>query len=231
MDKQKSYRPDDNKHDAVNFDSWDSAQLVEYLAKAGVGEYGEMFMAHKITGRLAPLLTDNDLKEMGIAIVGDRLRVKAIIHNLGRKVRFDTRMKILWEGTERVYHSSAQETCFTCCGFFPIDPSTYKLTHNHLRIKKVTPARCGPIELCCCKEYTINSIDLSKIDDVDVLGEPAPCCVRVFCCAAGRDLIELQTKTKPEDAKVVLALRQGDGERVSTIIMNQIEDAQVIERD
>jgi len=50
-------------------------------------------------------------------------------------------------------------------------------------------------------------------------------------CAPGRDLIEIRTKIAPDDTKVVLVVKQGEGERVSAILMNQIEDAQVIERD
>jgi hypothetical protein len=131
---------------------------------------------------------------------------------------------------------SLKTTCLTVGSYISLsggaDPSTYKLTHNHLRIKKVTPARCGPIELCCCKEYTINNVDLTKVDDVDVIGEPAPCVQRVCCCANGRDLIEMRTSTGDEkDGRVVLTIKGGEGERVSGLIMGQIEEAQVMERE
>jgi hypothetical protein len=61
----QSYRLGKNNKDAEGFEEWDAQKLSEYFKKAGVGEYGEMFITHKITGRLAPLLTDLDLKEMG----------------------------------------------------------------------------------------------------------------------------------------------------------------------
>jgi hypothetical protein len=63
--KAPSYRLEKNNKDAEGFEEWDAQKLAEYFKKAGVGEYGEMFITHKITGRLAPLLTDLDLKEMG----------------------------------------------------------------------------------------------------------------------------------------------------------------------
>lgn len=110
------------------------------------------------------------------------------------------------------------------------DPSTYKLTSHHIRIKTVKPARCGPVKLCCCYEYSINNIDLTYVNDVDVIGEPAPCPYRVCCCASGKDHVEIQTPTE-RDGNVSLVLPQGHGEKVSSLILNQIEEAQKIERD
>jgi hypothetical protein len=92
------------------------------------------------------------------------------------------------------------------------------------------PQRCGPIKLCCCYEYSINNLDLSKVNDVDVFGEPAPCLWRTFCCASGKDHIEVQTPTEKE-GKLIIVLKQGEGDRVSTMILHQIEEAQIIERD
>jgi hypothetical protein len=110
------------------------------------------------------------------------------------------------------------------------DPSTYKLTSNHLKIKTVNPKRCGPITLCCCYEYSINNVDLTKVDDVDIIGVPAPCLPRVLCCAPGKDLVEVMSKAE-KGGKVVLELKQGEGEKVSTLILGQVEECQQIERD
>jgi hypothetical protein len=88
------------------------------------------------------------------------------------------------------------------------------LTSNHLKIKKVTPARCGPVKLCCCYEYSINNIDLSKVNDVDVYGEPAPWLLRTFCFAVGKEHIEIQTPSESE-GKLSLIVEQGQGDRVS----------------
>jgi len=258
--RNDSYRIDRvDQADTENFDKWTPAQFVSFLQKAQLGDYSEIFLHHKISGRLAPLLTDGDLKEMGIGIVGDRLRLRAVIHALGRKVRYDTRTKIWWEGKEQLYFGELEKYCWTCCGLCPdgtfrlcvtrikimsllssysqlylivnVDPSTYKLTSNHLRIKTVQPARCGPIRLCCCYRYSINNLDLSKINDVDILGEPAPCCQRTLCCVPGKDHVEIMTPTETPDGKVALILKQGDGEKVSGMILHQIEEAQMIERD
>mmetsp|Transcript_2729 Transcript_2729/g.3885 ORF Transcript_2729/g.3885 Transcript_2729/m.3885 type:complete len:231 (+) Transcript_2729:60-752(+) len=226
-----SYRiSNDNLDDIENWATWSPERLCGFLKKAGLGDYGEIFINHKISGRLAPLLSDADLKEMGVSIVGDRLRLKAVIGALGTRARYEKRTKTWWEGKEQLYFSDAQQCLCTCAGCCPDDPSTYKLTSNHLRVKTVNPFRCGPVRLCCCNEYKINNVDLSKVNDVDIFGEPAPCVWRVCCCAAGRDHIQIQTPTEKEGT-LVLTVQQGTGERISGMILHQIEEAQQLERD
>jgi hypothetical protein len=97
-------------------------------------------------------------------------------------------------------------------------------------VKTVNPLRCGPVKLCCCNEYNINNVDLSKINDVDIFGAPAPCFWRVLGCASGRDHIQIQTPAE-KDANLVLIVEQGKGERISGMILHQIEEAQQLERD
>ena len=102
-----------------NFDKWSTDELVGFLHKAQLGDYGEAFKRHKISGRLAPLLSDNDLIEMGVSLVGDRLRIKSLILSLGRQAKYNHRTKTWWEGTELLYFSEAEKNCMTCAGFCP----------------------------------------------------------------------------------------------------------------
>ena len=92
------------------------------------------------------------------------------------------------------------------------------------------PARAGPIRLCCCYQYTIDNVDLSKVEDVDIVGEPAPCCQRVLCCAPGRDHVIISTPTAP-GGQMSLVIPQGEGEKVANMLLHQIEEAQIMERD
>jgi hypothetical protein len=66
---------------------------------------------------------------------------------------------------------------------------------------------------------------------VDVIGVPAPCLLRACCCAKGKDILELQTAKALLNGKMVLTLKGGEGDGVSEIIMNQVEESQVMERD
>jgi len=229
------YKAMTGTYDATNkelsdFHTWDENKLADFFRKRGLGAYSEMLKKHKITGSLAPLLHDDDLKEMGVHIVGDRLMFKRYIRDLSKRERFHRRNEPLWEGQERLFFSECDKSCMTCFGFFPADPSTYKLTTNHLKVKRVNPVRCGPIPLCCFgASYVSNNIDLSKVDDVDVFHTPAPCCHRTCCCSSGKDLVEVESRFE-KGGKIFLTVKEGQGESVANLILNQVEESQKMER-
>jgi hypothetical protein len=166
-----SYRlHEGNKDDTSGFEEWDSKQLAAYLAKAGLGEYSEMFIGHKVTGRLAPLLSDLDLKEMGMSIIGDRLRMKSLILTLGRSVRYNTRTKTIWEATERIYFSDAEQCFWTCCGLFP--DGTYKILWS---VGKVLWSNRLIYVSSCVLVYPHRSIDIQTIDQSSQNQASHPC--------------------------------------------------------
>lgn len=107
-----------------------------------------------------------------------------------------------------------------------------KLTPSHLKVKKVQPVRCGPFRLFCFgSSYVSKNIDLSKVDDVDVMGIPAPCCHRTCCCSSGKDLIEVESRFESRgQGKIFLVLEEGHGESVANMILNQVEESQKMER-
>eukprot|EP00980_Cylindrotheca_fusiformis_P016299 scaffold4841_cov132-Cylindrotheca_fusiformis.AAC.12 len=220
---QDGYRPMEScreNHEVSNFDSWDSEQLGLFFRRKGLGEYCGALKKHKITGRI----------EIGIDVVGDRLMFRHHLKDLSRKDRFNKRMQALWQGTEQIFFSDHDRAFWTCGGLFPIDPSTYSLSTNHLRVRKVQPVRCGPVRLCCFGAYYYsNNIDLSKVDDVDVIGIPAPCFQKTCCCAKGKDRIEVESRFE-KGGKVSIILEEGQGDIVAAMILNQVEESQKMER-
>ena len=115
-----SYRPmatnNVEEPDLADFASWDSHRLGLYFRRHGLGEYQEMIVKHKITGQLAPLLQDDDLKEMGITVVGDRLQFRRSLKELSRRERFHKRIQSLWDGEERLFFSTCEQNCWTLGG-------------------------------------------------------------------------------------------------------------------
>jgi hypothetical protein len=216
------------------YHKWDEDQLAQYLTQHSLGQYAETFKHHKINGAIAPYIKDSDLKDMQITIVGDRLRIQRCLAELKSQARFHKRIQSLWEGQERLFYGNFDKNVGTCCGFCPVDPSTYRLTTNHLKVKKVRPVRCGPCVLGCFgATYVNNNIDLSKVDDVDVFGIPAPCIQRTCCCAKGKDIVEVESrfeKGAKGGCKIQLVLEEGHGEIVSNLILNQVEESQKMER-
>lgn len=224
------YRVMSDDEETSDFHKWDEDKLGNFFRRKGLGDYCAVLKTHKITGELAPQLSDNDLKEMGIGIVGDRLMFKHHLKDLSRRERFNKRIEALWEGEERIFFSEWDKNLWTLWGFCPVDPSTYKLTTNHLKVKRVRPVRCGPVRLCCFgASYVSNNIDLSKVDDVDVMGIPAPCMQHTCCCARGKDLVEVESRFE-KGGKIFLKLEEGHGDIVANLILNQVEESQKMER-
>ena len=104
---------------AEDFDSWDSHRLAEFLSSAGLSAYKKMVIEHKITGKHAPLLSDDDMRDMGMIVVGDRLRFKQLMMTMGRKSKFCNSSKAIWSGEEQKYYSDTQQFLGTCFGMVP----------------------------------------------------------------------------------------------------------------
>jgi len=88
-----------------SYETWNAEELAGFISNQGLESYSHTIIDHKITGKLAPLLSEMDLKEMGITCIGDRLRFRLIVDNLKIKKRSLKRTQIVWEGRERIYYS------------------------------------------------------------------------------------------------------------------------------
>lgn len=216
-----------------SYETWNAEELAGFISNQGLESYSHTIIDHKITGKLAPLLSEMDLKEMGITCIGDRLRFRLIVDNLKIKKRSLKRTQIVWEGRERIYYSEVTASICTCFGCCPEDPSTYALMSNHIKIKSVNPTRIGPIRLCCCNEYATNNVDLTYVADVDVRGIPAPCCERIICCAPGKDVVNIEIRGYGgrDIQNYKLILQEDEGDKVAGIILNGVEESQRMERN
>lgn len=221
-----------NRFDSVQklegYESWSPDDVADYFESEGLVDYREVLIHHKIAGNIAPQLTDADLKDMGIEVVGDRCRFRHVIKTMNRRARHVQRNKVMWEGKEQLWFDQCEGCVNTCCGILPEDPSTYKLTNNHLKIRTVDPMRCGPVRLCCCNNYKTNNIDLSQVQDVDMNGIPPPFCQQILCCASGKEIIDVDIA---DQGSVYLTVAEGAGEAIVNLILNQVEESQLIERD
>lgn len=101
------------------YQHWNARKLAEHIEERGLKNYSSMIITHKITGKIASQLTDSDLKEMGMTIVGDRLRFKQILLQLGRRSRTTAREKPIWKAEEQRYYSTLEKEIRTCLGLFP----------------------------------------------------------------------------------------------------------------
>lgn len=214
----------------TNFSEWTCEQLGEYFhSRTGDlgSDYSEMIQNHRIDGKVAHRLKDEDLKEMGMKKVGDRLRIMQEIEKIKNIQDQKDREKTVWTGKEKRFFNWWDRALATCCGCCPYDPEYYTLTGTHLVIKTNDPLRVGPIQCCFGHKYHIDNVDLSNVVDADVKGVPPSCC-QACCCGKTQEHIYVRTN----DGEIkIMKLSQEEGAVVSRKILNQVEQMQRIERN
>jgi hypothetical protein len=212
-----------------NYENWSAQEFASYLKNQhDLGQYSSLVIKHGITGKVAHTLSEKDLQEMGISSIGDRKRFQQALSQLKQSARKKQREEVLWQGTEEMWNSWWEACCSTCCGCCPRDASQYKLTGTHLVITQKDIQRCGPIKCCCGHGYHIDNVDLTNVTDADVRGVAPPCCQKVCCCGQTRDFVYIKTSN---EGQKTLVLKKGEGDATSRLIMNQVEEAQQMERD
>ena len=80
-----------------------------WLVKNGFNQLTDLFRDNEIDAEVLLELTNEDLKEMGINVVGDRLMFKHHLKELSRRERFNKRIESLWEGQERVFFNDSEQ--------------------------------------------------------------------------------------------------------------------------
>jgi len=67
---------------------WDVESVQMWLHEEGFDQYREYFEEHEIDGQALRLLSEENLREMGVAIMGDRLKLMRAIRRLARSRPF-----------------------------------------------------------------------------------------------------------------------------------------------
>lgn len=212
-----------------NYKSWTPIQLGRYLSERGLHGYGGMFEYHQIDGSIAHDLSEEDLEEMGVDILTDRLKLIEVFGSLQRAHEQQDREKVLWEGKEELYDSCCHWCVKTWCGCCPVDPFFYTLQKSHLQLKRKKYNRCGPFECCFGYEYIIDNVDLSNVTDVDVAGVPPPLIIQC-CCCFGHTLEHVIVGNKFDGEDKYLTLKKGEGQKVARRIKHQTQVMQMEER-
>jgi len=215
-----------------NLNEWSVNDLSNHLKEKGLGEYGEVFIKNKIDGHVADEMTEDNLKEIGISMVGDRLKIMKILQTVKLAKTTQNFNEVLWEGKEDEFSCAAQMCVSTCCGLCPSHPDKYKLMRNQLKITTTKKTCCGPIrcELCCPADYDEDNVDLSNVNDVDTKGVAPGCCARVLCCAQVKEHIMIKV-TNDATKTLYLSKSLAANKGVADIIRNQVEMMQRMERN
>ena len=146
------------------------------------------------------------------------------------------RNEVKWEGQEHLYSIPSWKCLFAyinSCGC-PDPPDKYILTGSSLKItEKVYPnGKCCRL---CSRGSRLNTIDLSKVNDVDAASDKALCCLFCgLCCNSSSDHIYVSVDGTSSGAasgdnkkQTVLKVKYGTSPAVVKMIRDAIEEEQV----
>lgn len=148
---------------------WSVDDVCEkFLVPIGMGKLRPLFKKHKITGSVLSRLEKEDLKDMQILSVGDRVFIAAMIKELRRSYKRHLREEVVWAGNVPPPNGGIQyfpdfRTCITykCCPCF--SPSYhYEVSRQGLRVRE-NPPSC----VVCCSATTNNFHDMRFMKDFD----------------------------------------------------------------
>jgi len=191
--------------DTMDFEKWDASQVADYFDKEGYGEYRSMFLDNQLTGDRVVLITAEDVPDLNMEIIGDRVGFLKALRALKTQARLKLR-KIEIARYEEAYDGNiiGEQLC-TCFGICPRDPDQYILKSSTIQIKEYELTRiCGSFKCVCLGgEWHNDNITLDKIKDVDTVLTSTGCgpcrvskCKVLLAVAAGAD-------AESEEARVV----------------------------
>lgn len=164
--------------DPVIVEAWSVLDVAEeFLAPLGLGYLKQTFVDHKVTGHVLMNLDKDDLFEMQVHAVGDRIYIDNSLQDLRKHARKLERERVLWEGETPTggiaYYKNLRELCAykLCCCF--MKRTHWRITAQGLRMRD-NPPSCN----VCCAPMLNDFSDFRFLKDVDSRSDPQCCCCK-----------------------------------------------------
>ncbi|XP_003385689.1 PREDICTED: uncharacterized protein LOC100634434 [Amphimedon queenslandica] len=212
--------------DPLQVADWSEADVVErFLKPVGMEFMAKAFMENKISGPVLIALSEDHMKEMGCAVLGDRILFMEYLQLLKKHKRDADRSRALWSGTTPVlkcaYSRNCGEFMFHLCCPCCVPTTEWRITGQGIRWRRNRAA------INCCGDVETQFIDYRFLKDLELRKEPKCCC---FC--VGKELLIYA------DDKDATAVRQSkstggpevDAEPVS-ILHPEVEKAESLIRN
>jgi len=209
--------------------SWGVPEVQAYFEKKAQGEWVKVWAEHDITGERLVLLTAEDIKDLGIDSIGDRMSITNLIEKMKVEWRKIMRNQVKARAIEAFNGSCIGEKVSTCCGFFPRDPDKYTLTASRLSIDDYeVPRICGAWKcMCLGGAHSTDNIQLDQVRDVDTVVTKKGC----WCCAVHKATIHIAVgagnDSEHHEARVLtkeLFLEDHEGEDFANRIFMAVEE-------
>lgn len=201
---------------------WKESEVVKWLRSLGLGNYGDNFVKHCITGELLHMLTEEHFKELGVGPIGHRVRLARECLMLHKGAENRQRFKIHWEADQVIYSKGCCDWCLKqlCCVPCCEDPDHYKLTGATLYLSSEDRSK-GKSSLCQTSRAT-RAVDLSTVAGVSDYHVNSMC----DCgCAADVVMVELNAELGLDPVRPIM-VKKGQGYKVSAMITRAVEETQ-----
>ncbi|KAH8090045.1 kinase regulator Ste50 [Aureococcus anophagefferens] len=197
--------------------SWGVEEVGTWLGSIGLGQYGPAFAKHQVTGEILHMLSEELIKELGVATIGHRVKIAKECLALHKSNENRLRFKVHWEADQIMYEGGCtdwlckQLMCVPCCD----DPDHYKLTGAILYLtsedRKRSKGYCSGL---CQTSRATRAVDLSTIAGVSDYHINSVC----DCgCAADVISVELNGELGLDPVRPIL-VKKGQGYKVSAMI-------------
>jgi len=198
---------------------WDAHAVGEWLIQLGLGEHRDAFVRHKISGDLLECLEKEDLRELGVNLVGNRLLLMREVARLRNVSAGRERGRMIWEAEEVVHRDGVVgylQHYLLCHGWWR-GRGRYTLTGSSLVIFSYSE-NTRPC-LCCAEASAMRTIELSSIAGVTA-HSAIPTCVD---CGLTADTVHIDLNQELGLAPVPpLAVQAGSGGQVAQLILDAV---------
>lgn len=214
---------------------WVESDVVEnFLKPIGMEFLAKAFIENRISGPVLMSLTEDHMKEMGCAVLGDRILLIEYLSLLKKHKRDADRSRALWNATTPVlncaYHHNCCGFCTHLCCPCCVPTIEWRVTGQGIRWRK------NRAPLNCCGEVETQFIDYRFLKDLEMRQEP-----KLLCCCVGKELLiyaddkdavstrQSQTTSTGQhiDAEPV-SIRHPDIVKGESIIRNAWADARLV---
>ena len=196
--------------------------MIQWLIFVGMGEAIPAFQSHSITGPVLASLNEEYLKEIGISMIGLRLKLLTAVQKMQSVARTEWRNSALWSGYQ--YRAGPCNNtlpygfpfcCDTCTG----KPDEYNATNGKVNITEMMKNVNFPGCACFGHEMRTTNIDLADVQEIDtsastsLIGDPE-----------GSIIL-----TSNDLSTTYLLLRSSECVKVTSLLMNAKEEATIME--
>jgi len=222
------------KQSTMGYETWSPEEVADYFATKGFGDYRRIFVENELSGDRIVLMTQEDVPDLGIEIVGHRVGILKVLRGLKTKARMQLRKHEIAREEQAYDGCWLAERFYTMCGLCPRDPDQYILKAGKLQIKEFNVFRIFGSWKCICMggQWHNDNITLDRIKDVDTIVTTSGVC----CCKVTKTKVLVAVaagaQAESEEARVTQKelFIDGDSSKFPDLILKVAEDYTIQQR-